>query len=315
MVGTDYAGTYKNIYNYTYSLGWHFRFPGETLYGLLNKIASIYSGPDYTGVFALSSLVVCGFLFLALRTTTVNMPYSVLIFIVSGFYFWSFNVVRQMCAMAIFLFAYQFIEKKQPLKYVLLILCASEFHTTALLYLPVYFIKKVRLNFKVILALSIILLSFPIVFVNLAYKLTSSIQPFRLYLTRYLDNSRFTGYTESSLAHVFIHLSFLLLYVLIKKIYDKKGDISNVWIVFQFFAFAFASLATILPLANRISRLFAIVQIFSIPIMTGLITDAKIRVITNIAIVVCYLAYCVVTFYILGYHDVFPYQTIFERGY
>ncbi len=313
MVGTDYSGTYRTIYNYTYNDGWHFSFNGETLYGLLNKIASIYSGDNYIGVFALSSLVVIGFIFWGLRNQSVNFTYSVLLFVLSGYYFWSFNAVRQMAAMAIFLYAYRFVEERKPFKYLFFIILAYGFHTVALLYLPVYFIGKVKVNFPAIISGAVILVIFPTTWRDLAYGISSRLAVFSTYVERYFDSSKFSSYTESSLIHVLINALFLALYIVISLIYDKKREKSNVWINFQIIAFGFSALASILPLANRLSRMFSIMQILSIPVMTGLISDKRIRILINLAIIICFAMYSYVTFYVLGYHDVFPYRTIFNR--
>lgn len=312
MVGTDYAGTYRQIYNYTYLDGYHFKLTGETLYGFLNYIASLYSGSDYVGVFALSSLLVCGFIFAGLKKSE-NFFYSVLLFIISGYYFWSFNAVRQMIAMSIFVFAFQYIEKEEPGKYFAWILFAFGFHTTALLYLPIYFIRKIKLSPKVLVILSAIFLSSAVLLRNLAFIITSKIAIFNVYTARYFESSKFDSYTESSSIHSVINLLFLILFTVIALLYDKDQSKSNIWITLQFLAFAFASLSKVLPLANRVSRLFAIMQIISIPFMTRLITDKKVRILVNFSIVLCYTIFCFVTYYLLGYHNVFPYQTIFDR--
>lgn len=313
MVGTDYAGTYRAIYNYTYQDGYHFKLNGETLYGLLNRIAIIYSGSDYVGVFALSSLLICGFIFAAIKKQSPNFFYSVLLFIISGYYFWSFNAVRQMIAMAIFMYAFHYIEKGQLSKYCIFILLAAGFHKTAFLYLPLYFIKDIKVRPHILFGLSFIFISSAAFLRNLAYMVTSKIEILNVYATRYFESSRFDSYTESSPVHALISFIFLLLFIVIVKLYDPKQIKCNMWVNLQFLAFAFASLSSVLPLANRLSRLFAIMQILSIPSMTQLISKQKLRMIINTYIVICYAAYSFVTYYILGYHDVFPYQTIFAR--
>ena len=313
LVGTDYDGTYKAIYDYTYRDGYQFNLTGETLYGLLNQIASIYSGSDYVGVFALSSLLVCGFFFIGLKKQSVNFSYSVLLFIISGYYFWSFNAVRQMIAMSIFIYAFQYILNNQPWKYFVCIFFAAGFHTMALLYLPLYFLKRIKMSLKIILILLLVFVVSANSFREIAYLIASKIEIFNVYAIRYLDNVQFYTYTESSSSHMFINAAILILFILISQIYDRCQRKSNVWITIQFIALVFSSLSNDLPLANRISRLFAVTQILSIPAMTGLITDKTLRIIINFSIIACWIIYSVVTFYILGYHDVFPYQTIFDR--
>lgn len=313
MVGTDYAGTYKDVYTYIFRDGYHFHITGEPLYALLNRIAIIYSGSDYVGVFALSSLLVCGFIFWGIRIQSVNFLYSVLLFIISGVYFWSFNGIRQSIAMAIFIFALQFILKNKPKKYLICILIAAGFHKMALIYIPIYFLKNVRLSFKTIFITVAAVGCFSNIFVKIIYNIAAALPVFNIYVVRYLNNSKFDSFTESSSSHAFINLAFILLFIIIANIYDKHQTKCNLWMNLQLLALLFALLSSVLPLANRISRLFEVVQIISIPNMTRLITDKKLRIIINVAIIVCFCIYTFVTFFILGYHNVFPYQTIFSR--
>lgn len=313
LVGTDYDGTYKEIYDYIYINGYQFNLAGETLYALLNRMASIYSGADYVGVFALSSLLICGFTFVGLKKQSTNFVYSVLLFIVSGYYFWSFNAIRQMLVMSIFIYAFQYILKSQPWKYFVCIFFATGFHTMALLYLPIYFLKKIKMNFKFIFILSVVFVSSASLFRYLAYFFVSKIEIFNIYVIRYFDSFQFYQYTESSPVHAFINLIFLILFLIIAKIYDKCQEKSSIWIMLQFLAFAFASFSSELPLANRISRLFAVTQILSIPYMINLIENKSLKIMMNFMIIICWTVYSAITFYVLKYHNVFPYQTIFDR--
>ncbi|QAA21578.1 EpsG family protein [Sporolactobacillus terrae] len=313
LVGTDYAGTYQYIYNYVYTDGYHFNLTGETLYALLNRIAIFYSGSDYVGVFALSSLLICGLTFIGLRNQSLNFSYSVLLWIISGFYFWSFNVVRQAIIMAIFVFAFQYIQKREAWKYFTCIIIAAGFHTMALLYLPVYFMYRLRINFKVMLIILFVFAGFSSIIRQLAYIITSKIPIFNVYAIRYFESSRFDANTESSISHLFINLAFFILFAIIVSIHDRKRKLSNIWINIQFIALAFTMLSQVLPLANRISRLFEIVLILSIPSITRLIPNKNLRLCVNVGIIFSFILYSFITFYVLRYHDVFPYQTIFSR--
>ncbi len=312
LVGTDYSGPYRTIYRTVYFYGYHFRLFRESLYGLLNRIAIIFSGSDYVGVFALSSLLICGFMFLGMKLNSVNFLYSVLLFMVSGYYFWSFNGVRQSIAMAIFIFAVYYIDEKKPWKYFLLILIAAQFHTTAVIYFPIYFIKKVKLNLRIICFLPLVAYSFSSLFRFLLRWIASNISIFEKYLNLYLNDSLAYDKTTSS-AQIYMNFAFLILYIIISFFYDRKQAESSMWINSQCLAFCVLLCANVLPMASRISRYFSVTQILSIPCMTRLIKDKKVRIVVNISIVLCFCLYTFVTFYLLGYHDVFPYRTIFDR--
>lgn len=78
-----------------------------------------------------------------MNTLVVNIIYrykypvfSVLLFIVSTSYFQETNIVRQMLAAYIFLYAVKFLENRQPLQYILTVMLASTFHTSALVLIP-----------------------------------------------------------------------------------------------------------------------------------------------------------------------------------
>lgn len=313
LVGTDYATTYKSIYLSVYSLGYHFQLTGENLYKLLNRIAIIYSGSDYVGVFPISSLLVCVFIFVALKKQSINFGFSILLWIISGFYFWSFNGVRQSIAISIFIFSIQYIYKRKPIKYFLLILISAGFHTTGFLYLPFYFINKFRINVKIMLAFAFVSSLFSESILRFAYFVTSRIPVFNVYAVRYLDSSKYDSDIGASISHFIINLAFWMLFVVIKEIYDKKRINSNIWINFQSIALAFSSLANVFPVANRLTRLFEIVLVLSIPCMTKLVTNKTLRLIINVSIIVCFCLYVSITFFVLGYHDILPYRTIFSR--
>lgn len=309
-VGTDYAGTYRVLYGYVYSLGYHFTLSRENLYALLNRLAMFYSGRDYTGVFALSSLLVCAFVFLGLRNQSKCFCYGVALFILSGFYYWSFNVVRQSIAMAIFIYALRFIRERKPLRYTLCAVLAMGFHSSALMYVPLYFINAVRIDVKLVCVYSALLLFFSSYFVKIIFFFSKSVSV--LYAMRYFSQGALER-DKSSYSHIFINLCFFILFSYIAWVYDRKRKHSNIWINFQGCALMLSMLTSLIPLASRLSRLFEVVWMISIPCMTGLIKDRSTRLFVNTVLVLCLLAYLCLTYFILGYHDIAPYRTIFNR--
>lgn len=66
-------------------------------------------------------------------------------------------VIRQFIAVTMTVIGYRYIEKKELLKYFLIILVAIQFHTSAVLGLIIYFLDKIKINKKRILVLAIII--------------------------------------------------------------------------------------------------------------------------------------------------------------
>ena len=69
---------------------------------------------------------------------------SVILYVNLYFFFLSMNFLRQSIAISITLFAWQFLQKKKFLPYLVIIIIAALFHTTALIMIPVYFIVKIK---------------------------------------------------------------------------------------------------------------------------------------------------------------------------
>lgn len=98
------------------------------------------------------------------RRYTDNWLLGLAVYVVFQGFVISINLLRNSMALFLFLNAIQYIEERRLLKYVGIVLLASMFHMTALLYLPLYFVLRIRVNRWVFLA--IILLSHALLFVS-----------------------------------------------------------------------------------------------------------------------------------------------------
>ena len=95
---------------------------------------------------------------------------SVLLFFSIGEYFDSFNLIRQVLSVAICFYATKYINKnkKDFLKYLLLVLLASTMHSTAaIIMIPAYFVLKIRFSGKALAIYSIIGVSVYMLFPSL----------------------------------------------------------------------------------------------------------------------------------------------------
>ncbi|MHB1461984.1 MAG: EpsG family protein [Armatimonadota bacterium] len=81
--------------------------------------------------------------------------YSYLLFVVYGFYTFSMSTIRQTIAMAIVMIAYEYIKKKNLPAFLGIVLLASSFHQSALVFLPSYWFNKFRLNQKSLAVLAV----------------------------------------------------------------------------------------------------------------------------------------------------------------
>lgn len=71
---------------------------------------------------------------------------ALLVFVSFRFSDFYMNAMRQGVAIAIILFSFKFISEKKPIHFILIVLLASLFHKSALVFFPAYFLQFIRLD-------------------------------------------------------------------------------------------------------------------------------------------------------------------------
>lgn len=98
--------------------------------------------------------------FIYRNTSTTFDVFMTLCFYQLFFYtFFSITGIRQTIAVGLTLWGYKYIEERRVLPFILLVLVASTFHKTALIFLPFYLIYRVKIG-RIILLCSFIALPF-----------------------------------------------------------------------------------------------------------------------------------------------------------
>ena len=82
---------------------------------------------------------------------------SVLYFLGLLYFFFLFDALKQAVAMAILLFAFDAIIDRKPVKFVLIVAIASLVHFPALIFLPAYWIVRIRLEKRYLVLLAVLL--------------------------------------------------------------------------------------------------------------------------------------------------------------
>ena len=77
--------------------------------------------------------------------------FSLLVYILLGFYTNTFNNVRQSIAISFFFFSIPHIFKKKPIRFILFILLSASFHFSAIIALIAYPLSKIKLTNKLLL--------------------------------------------------------------------------------------------------------------------------------------------------------------------
>lgn len=143
--------SYLNIFNEINSMSWGnlWNYNIELGYTFLNKIL-ITLGISYRTFLLLVSL----FIYPILASWIVKeskIPWlSFYLFITLGFFGFTLSITRQSIALVLTIISIKFVKKRSLLKFVSIILLASLFHQSALIFLLIYPISSIRINYEYI---------------------------------------------------------------------------------------------------------------------------------------------------------------------
>lgn len=156
-VGVDYQ-SYVN--NFSYILKGYqsdFEFTNKLIIELIDSV-----GGDAQVYFMFCAILTNFFMYYFIKKHSQSVvTSSVLYFFITLFFFASLNGVRQHLAISIFLFSIRYILSKEVYKYIFIVVFASLFHTSAIVFLPLYFFvgrKYSLLEFSLYGGLAFILL-------------------------------------------------------------------------------------------------------------------------------------------------------------
>ena len=136
----------------------------EILFKVLTKIVTkiTLNKQIYLLVLSLLSTLPIG---LVVYKKSKNPIMSLLLFLAFGFYNFNFSGLRQAIAFGIIFYSYTYITEKKPIKFIITVLIASLFHSSAIVFLPAYFLvyfKITKLKIIIIALIDILIYIFKV---------------------------------------------------------------------------------------------------------------------------------------------------------
>lgn len=177
---------------------------------------------------------------------------SILIIISIGFFSFSLTGLRQTIAMSILLFSYPFIKDRKPIKFIITVIIASLFHATALIFLIIYPISKVKLGIYHIVIAAIAFIVF------YAFK-----GQLLILLGNYLQDERFESYLDGNARQLTMSGFIIQAAIFIFSMYYYKNYTSQDKNAIILYNFAFIGLIFQL-FSSFIAEFFRISMYFSI---------------------------------------------------
>ncbi len=298
-VGTDYA-TYLRDTGYIGSV-----FKGEPAkmewgYRLLVELAALVDSKQL--VFFVSAVIFSVFIFLFVYKSSDNWAFSVLLILLTGAFTQSLNIMRQMMAIAICMYAIKYAVEKNFKMYLLFVVLAAFIHSIVIIFIPLYFLTYVKkIDNRILLAIVVLAkLGSPLVDKIMFELLTLLKTDYALYF----DSSR-----DSGASFVLTVMSLFILVLCM--FFDKKEDKRNTFMIY-YQTLACIMLALSLPNANRIAYLFIPVQIALVPNIIETISNIKLKRLITAGTIFAYTGFWLYYFYWINVSATFPYKSVFS---
>lgn len=257
-VGVDYSAVYYPVFFQILKTGNYENI--EKGYVVINKVLQLFTN-DPQSIFIFVSFFFILLIIFSIRQVNgrgkSTVALSVFIFVAGGFYFYSFNVMRQCLTIAMFIYSIRFIKEKRFFPYLIINLLGGCIHTSAFLYIPLYFFFSK--NYK--RHIYILIIVFAIVFRNYIFEI----------LTFVLDGTKYENYltglyanptklfNASQILNIILFIAFLI-------ITPKRSD--KLFYIFRNIHFAgliFTLFMGAVPLIFRVTTMFYNIQFLSVP--------------------------------------------------
>ena len=166
-IGNDSSGafgSYPNIFQRTGNTDWNALIgEGNNNYNLgfayLTKLLYEITRGDYQLYISIIALFVMIAYTRFIGKYSPSPIFSILCFLGLLYYTFLFDVLKQAVAMSILLFAFDAMVKKRPVIFVILTAIAALFHFPALVFLPAYWIGRMKVGRKYITLLAVLLIA------------------------------------------------------------------------------------------------------------------------------------------------------------
>lgn len=264
----------------------------KTFY-LLVRILNLFSLEESLIVVLFSILFLTSIFWMIYKYSN-NSLISIILFICLGYLFFSLTGLRQTFALTFIIFSYKYLRERKMYKFIILVLLASLFHSTALVFLIAYPLVYLKLGIKhLVVLISASLIN--ILFNSQIYSLLKNFI-FNEQYEYYLNNEESLNYSG-----FLIQLSIFLFCLIFKKVILTKSPENITFYNLIFIGLIFQLFATNIAVVFRISLYFSIFSIILFSNVISSFKDVYIRILVNLIVIVILIMYLFISGYYEGY--------------
>jgi hypothetical protein len=220
-----------------------------------------------------------------------------------GYVYFSMAGLKQIVAISVCLFSYKYIKEQRIISFLIFMVIAYLFHNTAIIFVPAYFLPKIKIGIKQIIA------------VVVAFILANNFQHYvRYFIFNVISWDRLSTFetrgTTNSIAGFIIQLSIMIFCLcFFKKV--KSRDFEDVVLYnFSYIGLIIQPFSVIIGDVFRVSMYFSIFNIILIANAIASEKNISLRLILKMSVILIMLLY----FFVFAYDSsgVYPYQFFWE---
>lgn len=279
----------------------------EPAFYFLIKMCGTFSDEAWP-VFLVSSLITMALFFAGFKQSKIFLM-SVTLLFAQGIYFDTFNGIRQYIVAAVFLCCIKYIRNGNLKRYMVIMGLCTLIHTSALITLPLYFLRKIKLNYYVY----IVILTLMMIFKTKLFQLFLIVLSLNSkYYNNFIVKGTLLTYISPSVSQLVTSaIALIPMIYLYKKMH--KTEEGKFFFNMAFLNLTFAVFSFFLPLMERVMYYTKVSFLLGIPFVCSLIRNKKYRFLI-----------CAVEIILLGFMNIYgmlnrewyavlPYQSIFSK--
>lgn len=307
-VGTDYMYTYRPLYDNVLAGKPPSESGGSIGRWLLTK-SVIALGGGYVWLFASIAGLTLAFLFAGIYQQSPCPWMSIALFVLTEGFFISLNASMQYMGMAIVFFGFTFVQKQCFWKYALFVFLGTFFHYSTIIFLPLYFLSKLRIRpwFGLIAITVLSLLNEPL---RWLFAAIIRYTPFAWYIGSEFNLTE-RLYPARLIVHVVIFTVVFIYYYRYKNSEIPKYrffyylELITVFLLFN---------RNIIPQADRICWTLEISHLLFLPMVIFSEQKKGLRIFLSVLLLCTWGTLCYYEIFTQQYHEVIPYQIVFFPG-
>ena len=252
----------------------------EWLYVWLNKVIGKFD-VEYTAMFLACAAIFCLPIFCRIFDDSPDIIMSIFLFWAARYYFVYFNLVRQMLSAAILLYSIRFIERKDLKRFILCVVIAAGFHSSAYAFVLLYLLADIRIEPKIIA-------------VGTVAAAVLGRVPAVAVIVRTLSGTRYEDYAENT-GNPFAGLKFsflvLIAVLVIALIFYKDDRRYRIYLNSQVLAVWATSMTGTVQLIERMRFTFGLPSIILLPMAVNNIKDKRAQTLVRWGVIIGFAIY------------------------